>query len=329
MPGSPVSSLPAPAASPSGPALPRAAGLSAADLGLYGTTVFVWGTSWIALRAQLGVVAPEVSLLWRFGLAALLMLAIVAWRREPMRFPAADHVRFAGTGLLIFSTNFTLFYYGGREIPSGLLAVVFSLASVINLGLGALLLGQRVEPRVAVGGAVGFAGIGLLFWPQIAGSGFDPGALAGLGLCVAGTVCFCLGNIVSALVQRRGVPVLAATAWGMIYGTGVLALYTLAGGHPLTVEWTLPYLGSLVYLSVAASVVAFLCYLTLLRRIGPARAGYATVLFPVVALAVSTVLEGYRWTPLAIAGAACALLGNLLVLGGLPLPFLRGRVARP
>lgn len=295
------------------PARPAPA-LSAAELGLYGTTVLVWGTSWIALRAQLGVVAPEVSLLWRFLLAALVMLAVVALRREPMRFPWRVHVAFAATGALLFSTNFTLFYYGGLTIPSGLLAVVFSLASVLNLALGAALLGQRVERRVALGGAVGFAGIGLLFWPQIAGSGFGADALGGLALCIGGTLCFCLGNMASAPLQRRGVPVIAATAWGMIYGVAVLALYALVGGHPLIVEWTPAYLGSLAYLAVAASVVAFLCYLTLLRRIGPARAGYATVLFPVVALTVSTLFEGYRWTAPAALGAVLALAGNLLVM---------------
>jgi drug/metabolite transporter (DMT)-like permease len=289
--------------------------LQRTDLVLYGATVFVWGTSWIAIRAQLGTVAPEVSVLWRFALAAPLMLAFAAWRGERLAgYSGADHARFAGTGVLLFCANFVLFYHGGLTIPSGLLAVVFSLASVLNLVLGALLLGNRVEPRVAAGGVVGFAGIGLLFWPQIAGAGVDHAALVGLGFCVGGTLSFCLGNMLTSVIQRRGVPVMASTAWGMVYGVAALLALCLAQGHAFAFEWTPRYVAGLVYLATGASVVAFGCYLTLLKRIGAARAAYATVLFPLVALAISTAVEGYRWTLFAVIGAALALLGNVLVL---------------
>jgi drug/metabolite transporter (DMT)-like permease len=284
------------------------------DLGPYAATVFFWGTSWIALRAQLGVVAPEVSIFWRFCLAALVMWAWVGWRGERMRFPAADHWRLAGTGLCLFSTNFTLFYYGGLHVPSGLLSVVFSLASIFNLLLGALLLGQRIDGQVALGALIGAAGIAFLFWPEIAGAGFDQGALGGLALCVLGTLFFCLGNMISTVVQRRGVPLLSAVTWGMTYGVVIMGFVSLVRGHAFVIEPTAKYVVSLVALAIGASVIAFACYLTLLRRIGAARAGYATVLFPIVALAISTLFEGYRWTPLAILGVVLALAGNVLVL---------------
>jgi drug/metabolite transporter (DMT)-like permease len=231
-----------------------------------------------------------------------------------MAYGFADHLRFFATGLCLFSLNFTMFYYGGLTIPSGLLAVVFSLASIVNMVLSALLLRQPVEPRVAAGGGLGAVGIGLLFWPQIAGAGFDAAALAGLGLCVAGTVLFCLGNMMSTLVQRRGVPLIAAIAWSMTYGVLVLLAVSLLRGQLFTVERTAVYIGSVLYLAVGASVMAFAAYLTLLRRIGAARAGYSTVLFPIVALALSTLFEGYVWTGLAVAGAILALAGNVLVL---------------
>lgn len=295
-------------------AAPPAPSLSARDLGLYGITVFVWGTSWIALKAQLGVVSPEFSTLWRFILAAVVMWLWAAAARQPLAFGVADHLRLAASGVLMFSSNFVLFLYGGQYLPSGLLAVVFSLASIVNLVLGAAVLGQPVEARVAAGGIIGAAGIALLYWPQIAGAGFDANALVGLGLCVAGTLSFCAGNMVSTAIQRRGVPLLSANAWGMAYGVLTLALLSLARGQPLIVEWTARYIGATVYLSIFASVVAFACYLTLLRRVGAARAGYATVLFPIVALAISTAVEGYGWTAPAAIGAILALAGNVLVL---------------
>jgi len=286
------------------------------DLALYAGTVFLWGTSWIALRAQLGVVAPEVSALWRFILAAAIMWAWAFAARGPLRFPLADHLRFAATGACLFSLNFTLFYYGGLTIPSGLLAVVFSLASIFNLILGAIILRQPIERRVALGAVVGAAGIGLLFWPEIARTG-DMGsaaALVGLGLCVAGTLFFCLGNMISTVVQRRGVPLVSANAWAMTYGTLILFALCLVRNQAFIIEPTAVYVGSIVYLAVGASVMAFACYLTLLRRIGAARAGYATVLFPIVALTISTLFEGYAWTLPAILGVVLALAGNVLVL---------------
>ena len=287
--------------------------LAPADLGLYAVTVFVWGTSWIALKGQLGEVSPEVSTLWRFLLAAPLMWLWAAARGDTLAYPAADHRRFAAAGALMFSSNFVLFLYGGQYLPSGLLAVVFSLVSILNLLLGAAFLGQPIVPRVAVGGVLGAAGIALLYSPQIAG-GFERGALLGLAFCLAGTLSFCAGNLVSTAIQRRGVPLLAATAWGMTYGVAALAAIVLVRGQPLIVAWTPSHLGATLYLALFASVVAFASYLTLLRRIGAARAGYATVLFPIVALAVSTLVEGYRWTLAAILGAALALAGNVLVL---------------
>ena len=287
--------------------------LAPADLGLYAVTVFVWGTSWIALKGQLGEVSPEVSTLWRFLLAAPLMWLWALARGDTLAYPAADHRRFAAAGALMFSSNFVLFLYGGQYLPSGLLAVVFSLVSILNLLLGAAFLGQPIMPRVAAGGVIGAAGIALLYSPQIAG-GVQRGALLGLAFCLAGTLSFCAGNLVSTAIQRRGVPLLAATAWGMTYGVAALAAIVLVRGQPLIVEWTPRYLGATLYLALFASVVAFASYLTLLRRIGAARAGYATVLFPIVALAVSTLVEGYRWTLAAILGAALALAGNVLVL---------------
>jgi drug/metabolite transporter (DMT)-like permease len=289
-------------------------GIDGTTLGLYVATVFLWGVSWIGIRAQLGVVAPEMSVLWRFALAALVTWGWVLMAGKPVRFPAADHLRFFATGCCLFSFNFISFYYGGLTVPSGLLAVVFSLASIFNLALGFVLFRQKVEGRVALGGAIGVAGIALLFWPEIAGAGFNAAALRGLGLCVLGTLIFCSGNMISTLVQRRGVPLISANAWAMTYGSLVLLAINLVRGNEFVIEPTARYIGSLLYLAIGASVLAFASYLTLLRRLGAARAGYTTVLFPIIALGVSTVLEGYVWTPVAAIGVALALAGNILVL---------------
>lgn len=301
---------------PHAPPMPHAASsLDHRGVALYATLILVWGTSWIAIHHQLGVVEPVVSLLWRFLLAAAICLVIALARRERMAYPARLHAWFATVGVLMFSTNFLLFYLAGRHIPTGLLAVVFALASPINLALSALFFGRPVESRILGGAALGILGVAALYAPEIAGTGFDATALGGLALAAAGTLCFCLGNMASSVIQRDGVSDYAATAWGMVYGAGFLLLLCLASGAEYTIDWRFNYMASLLWLAVAATVVAFLTYLALIKRIGPARAGFATVLFPVVALTISSMFEDYRWSAMSVLGVALVAVGNVVVLG--------------
>jgi len=263
---------------------------------------------------QLGAVAPEVSLFWRFSIATLIMGGWVLATGTRMRYGLGDHLRFAALGLTIFSLNFLLFYYGGLSTPSGLLAVVFSLASVFNMLLGALFFGQRPGAKLIFAAVLGFAGVGLMFSPQLAGASFGGAAFTGLLLCIGGTLAFCLGNMVSLANQRRSIPISASTTWGMAWGTLFLLAFSLARGQAFIVEPTWRYLGSLLWSSTLASVVAFAAYMTLLRRIGAARAGYSTVLYPVVALGISTLFEGYIWSLPALAGLALVIFGNLVMI---------------
>jgi drug/metabolite transporter (DMT)-like permease len=260
------------------------------------------------------VVSPDVSVLWRFLVAGIIMLIIAAIRGDRLRYGPRSHVMFALLGLLMFSLNFLLFYHAAETLPSGLLSIVFSLASFINVWLGALFLNSPVDRRVVAGGLLGTAGMAALFYPQFAGHAFPRGALIALGLSLAGTLAFCFANIVSARISARKYPVFASTGYGMLYGSLGLAIYALARGHAFTVEWTPIYLGGLVYLALISSVIAFACYLTLLGRIGADRAAYVTVLGPVVALAVSTFVENFQWSLVAALGLVAVLIGNVLVL---------------
>ncbi|PPE82060.1 EamA family transporter [Kaistia algarum] len=285
------------------------------DYALYAVVVFAWSTSWIALKLQLGTIAPEVSLTWRFAIAAIVTFAVAIVRREKLSFAPSLHLRFAGLGVFLFSMNFVQFYHGGGALPSGLLAVIFSLASVFNMLLAAIFLRQPVERRTLIGAVFGFTGVALMFRPQIAGTDFDAHAAIGLALCVGGTLTFCIGNMLSASTQRRGVSVVGANAFGMAYGALLLAGMAIVNGETFAFDWSVTYVASLLWLAIVSSVIAFLAYLTLLGRIGSGRAGFSTVMFPVFALAISTIFEGYHWTILAITGLVLVMAGNWIVLG--------------
>jgi drug/metabolite transporter (DMT)-like permease len=293
---------------------PARAALAPGDLGLYAGTVLVWGTTWLALKFQLGVVDPQVSIVWRFLIAAPLMFLVCRVAGAPVLFPLGMHLRFAALGLFLYSTNFILFYNAGHFVVSGLLSVIFSLASVTNIVLAVLMLGERLRPRVVVGALLGLSGVALMFWHEIAGSEFGHGALVGLGLGVLGCLSFSTGNILSARIYRAGVPVLSANAWGVTYGVAVNAIVALAAGSAFVIEPTQRYVLSLLWLAIPGSVLAFWMYLALLQRIGADRAAYTTVLSPVLALLVSTVVEDYVWSATAVAGLALVAAGNVLVL---------------
>ena len=281
------------------------------EIFLYVAVVFGWSTSWYPLSLQLGVVAPEVSLVWRFGISGLLMVGICSWCRISLRFGKFEHLGFLGLGMALFSTNFALFYNASFYAASGLLAVMLSMSSIINVGLAAIL-NRRPPPLLQLAaGLTGLAGLGLVFLPELKMSST---VLTSVAFGLAGTMSFCIGNMLSSVSQGRGVHVLASTSWGMVYGTIFMVLVALVRGHDFIIDPTLSYLGSLAYLIIVSSVMTFACYLSLIGRIGPGRAAYATVVFPIFALLISARYEGYEWSLPALAGMGLVIVGNLMMI---------------
>ena len=191
------------------------ASMTPRDYFLYAVMVFGWSTSWIMLKQQLGVVAPEVSPFWRYLAAALLMFSLSAVLKAAA-LAAHDHLRFLQLGLCLFSANFLLFYYAGSYGASGLLAVVFSTASLIIVLMVALISRQMLKWMHLLAAVIGISGVLLLYLPELRAS---ETALVSLGLCLAGTLLFSTGNLVSAATQRAGLPVMGASMGnGLWYG---------------------------------------------------------------------------------------------------------------
>jgi drug/metabolite transporter (DMT)-like permease len=283
------------------------------NISLYLLTVLIWGTTWIALKLQLGVVAIPVSIFYRFALAALVLFAILLLSRRLQPVNRRGQLICLAQGLCLFCINFMCFYTASRWIPSGLIAVVFSTATLWNALNARIFFRQRVASNVLAGGGMGLLGLGFLFWPELSGHGASFETLLGLGLALLGTLCFSAGNMLSSMQQKAGLRPLTTNAWGMFYGAAILGLYCVASGTPFDFEWNERYVGSLLYLVVPGSVIGFTAYLTLVGRMGPERAAYCTVLFPVVALNISAWVEGYQWTMPALFGLVLVMLGNVLV----------------
>lgn len=281
---------------------------------LYAVTVLIWGSTWLAIEYQLGVVAPEVSVVYRYILATSVLFIWCKIRGLPLSFKAKDHLWFMALGLFLFCLNYILAYRAQVHITSALAAIAFSMMLWMNIVLSRVIFGTRAGARVLLGALLGIVGILVLFAPQIETVSFDDGVFFGSMLALLGALMASCGNMVSQAAQKRDLPVMQGNAWSMFYGAILTGAIAVAGGHEFNFDATFTYITSLLYLAIFGSVVAFGAYLTLLGRIGAHKAGYATVMFPVVALMLSMAFEGLRLDLAIVTGTSLVLLGNLLVL---------------
>ena len=274
--------------------------------------MLIWGSSWLAIHFQLGEVAPEVSIAYRFILASGLLVIWCRLRRISLRIALRHHPFLALLGLSLFSLNYLLFYYAAFDLATGLLAVIFSTMTVMNIFNSAIFLRRQIQKKTVLAVVFGLTGMALVFWPEITTSG--PRVAAAIGISLIATYLASIGNIVSARNQNHGLPVASTNTIGMAYGALFMLAYSAGFGAPFAIDTSTTYIGSLLFLALFASAIAFGCYLTLVGRIGPANAAYATVLFPIVALALSTWFEDYEWQNRALVGVSLILIGNAIVL---------------
>ena len=289
---------------------------SLTNLQLFAGCVAIWGSTWLAITFQLGHVAPEASVGYRFLLAAALLFAYCRARGLPLRYRAREHAWIALQGLLMFSVSYIYVYYAEANVVSGLVAVGYSASPLLSLlGMRAFF-GAPMTRGVLVGSILGIAGITLVFWPEFAHlRGDRRTALGALDTAIA-VIVSTLGSMAAHRNQEARLPLWQGMAWGMLYGGLFSIAVAAAAGERLGFEPTFAYVASLFYLAVLGSIAAFAGYLTLLRRIGAARAGYIGVMVPIVALIVSALFEGFRWHALTLVGIAVSVAGNVVVLRG-------------
>ena len=285
---------------------------------LYVITVLVWGSTWFAIEFQLGTVEPEVSIVYRYATASALLFAWSWFRGLKLRFDLSAHARFVLLGFFLFGLNYILAYRAQIYVTSALCAIAFSMMLWMNIINARIFFGVRAGRRVIFGALLGAAGIFTLFAPQIEQVSLNDAVFFGSLLAVFGALLASFGNMVSQQAQKLGLPVIQSNAWGMFYGALMTGTVSAIEGYSFTFDWSAGYVISLGYLTIFGSIVAFGAYLTLLGRIGAHKAGYAMVMFPVIALIISTLFEGLQIDATIITGTALVLAGNLFVLQRAP-----------
>jgi drug/metabolite transporter (DMT)-like permease len=281
---------------------------------LYIITVLIWGSTWLAIEYQLGIVAPEVSLVYRFSIASLLMWGYCLIKNFPMRFNLKNHFFFMALACCNFGFNYLILYWAQNYLTSAMTSIAFSTLLIMNIINMRLFFGKPIAPRIFIGAALGLAGIIGLFWQDVKTLDISSEAMIGLGLSLGGTFVASLGNMTSVRNSTNNIGIMQGNAWGMFYGSLFLLAFTLISGAEFNLDTRLPYMASLLYLSVFGTVIAFACYFVLLKDIGPEKASYAVVLFPVVAVTLSIIFEGFVWQTSTIIGFVLVLTGNVIVL---------------
>ena len=289
------------------------------------TFTLIWGSTWIVIRGQIGTVPPQWSVAYRFLIAAAARAASAAIRGQSLKVPRRYWAGLAFLGLMQFCVNFNAVYIAELYITSGVVATMFALLLIPSSLFGWAMLGQRPGRRFVAGSVVAVAGIALLLQHELTKADTRPAAvLVGAGITLVGMFGASLANVYQARPAMRELPFLAMLAWAMAVGAAIDVAFAFAVAGPPQVDSSAGYWAGLVYLALAASVLAFMLYYPVVRSIGPAKAAYSSMVVPVIAMGFSTVLEDYRWTATTVSGA-------VLALGGMAIAMSRNRskVAAP
>ena len=275
---------------------------------------FIWGSTWFAIKFQLGQVDPLVSVGYRFLIAGLLLMVFSLVRKLNMRFTLREHLLMILQGIILFGFNYWLVYLAETNLTSGIVAIIFSFSIFTNIFFNYLLLKGKIRIEVMAGAILGIAGTFLIFNHELGNSEQIAIGYQALLFCFGSIVLASLGNILSKYNQTRKLPVIQTNAFGMTYGSLAMLLMVPLSGRSFSFEMSVPYVVSLFYLAIFGSIVAFTLYLKLVGDIGPDRAGYTTLVAPVIALIISSFFENYQWGIVAVFGVLLLFAGNILAL---------------
>lgn len=274
--------------------------------------VILWGLSWLAIAFQQGDVATEVSIFYRFALAAFCLWAWGIFRKSIQPVPKSAQIYIVLLGLTLFCCNFLAFYYSTHFIVSGLTATIMATAPILNAINNRIFFGTRIHAQFWFGATVGLVGVACLFGPELMHTQLNHHTLIGAVLALAGTLCFSFGNMLSIRISKFGVKPYTANSYAMLYGCGFLLVLIWQLNLPFQFDVSTTYIASLLYLAIPASVFGFTLYLQLVAKIGASQAAYALVITPFVALLASSLYEGYEWNIAALVGAGLILIGHKL-----------------
>jgi len=286
---------------------------------LFSTVALIWGTTWIAITFQLGEINPILSVAIRFTLAAAILGGYCVLKGLSLRLPLHLHIKMASAGLCLYGLEYSLLYLSQQYIISALVALMSSGMIYINVVLRRVILKKPIRMEVVIGAAFGMLGMGFIFYPEFSQVQADTVLALGIALALASFLFAGFGNVISERILDHGTPVIQMNFWAMSYGAlGIYTFAVLSGA-----KWSMPshwqYYAALTYLTLFGSVIAFGAYMKLIRQMGSDKTAYVALVYPIVALIVSTIFEGYQWYFASVLGVLFVILGNAIAMGKLPI----------
>ena len=284
------------------------------NLFLYLSVALLWGSSWFAIKFQLGLVPESVSLAWRFFLASLILFIFCLIFKKKLKLSLYEIKHIAIQGVLLFSLNYFFIYWGTNYVTSGLVAILFSTVSVFVIFNGYFFFKKPIRINVLIGSLIGVIGLIFIFQFEFTKNINPKELIKGIIFILIGTYFASLGMLYSGLNQERKIPLVQSNTYGMFFGASLMLLLTIFSKNQIILDTNYPYISSLIFLAFFGSVLGFGSYLTLLGKIGADKASYVNILTPVVALTLSTLFENYLWDIQNSLGFILVILGNLIIL---------------
>ena len=273
----------------------------------------IWGSTWLFIKLGLEDLPPLTFAGIRFLIASTILISLIAVRRISLPRTRGDLMLLASTGILAFSLNYGLLFWGEQYISSGLAALLQATIPAFGLVIAHLYLpGEQMTPAKVIGVVMGVVGVGVIFSNQLSVAG--PRALAGSAALVSSSVCVAYSNV---LVKARGKnldPAILA-AGQMLFGLVPLLLIGIPlEGNPVHFHWTGMAFIALFYLAIVGSVIAFLLYYWLVHNMDVTKTMLIALVTPVVAVVLGMLVlnEELNWRTLA--GGAMIVSGICLIV---------------
>ena len=287
---------------------------------LYFVVLLAWGSSWFAISFQLGDVAPQVSIVWRFLLASIILFIWCYFRDLKLSFPWRDHLSWLLLGFFLFCVNYICAYFGTFYLASGLICLIFSTLTLFTVFNGFVFFKKPIRLPILIGAVVGIAGLSVIFSNEISSADWslESGVVKGFLWMLLATFFASIGMLLSGQFQARKMPLVQSNAFSMLYGSLILVFYIAVSDISFSFNTSYSYVISLVYLALIASVIGFGVYLKLVGNIGADKASYVNIFTPTIALLLSTLFENYEWSWVGLIGVLLIIIGNIIVLYAKP-----------
>ncbi|MDB4821772.1 DMT family transporter [Candidatus Pseudothioglobus singularis] len=287
---------------------------------LYFVVLLAWGSSWFAISFQLGDVAPQVSIVWRFLLASIILFIWCYFRGLKLSFPWRDHLSWLLLGFFLFCVNYICAYFGTFYLASGLVCLIFSTLTLFTVFNGFVFFKKPIRLPILIGAVVGIAGLSVIFSNEISSADWslESGVVKGFLWMLLATFFASIGMLLSGQFQARKMPLVQSNAFSMLYGSLILVFYIAVSDVSFSFDTNYSYVISLVYLALIASVIGFGVYLKLVGNIGADKASYVNIFTPTIALLLSTLFENYEWSWVGLIGVLLIIIGNIIVIYAKP-----------